>query len=309
MRDFGFFRSISISLESHITNLQLGFDGNLRSMKQLKTRYSCLVFVLAAIFGFSSSAFAGEIKICFSEWSPYAYQGDGKVQGIAVDVANRVFGSIGYTINYQEDTPLNCRRALVRRQVEGILLSGQEIGPKLKAISSSLPIVTRYLVSMVRVSSSMAGSAKGNASSTIKWLKREGDIYPASIRENKKIVPVDVDASTSDQDMIAQLEQHQVDVIFGDFAELAGESSHRDMIKEFRILKPAIFKKDMYLLLANDYVTLMKAYNSGLTSMIKSGDVDRIYHRYLAFDLKNFKRYADERLSRTTSRFIQPFLH
>ena len=250
------------------------------------------LWILSALMIFCAvplRAQAKDLRLCYDDWPPYAYDDQGVARGLAVDMATEFLENAGYSVSFVEMPLARCRFSLRYGAVDGLLLDDLFKADETGLVISAESLVSQVTVAVVRSSFSLATYQGPDSLDNTNWLKVIGQPYPDEILANDTMHPVEVAEYAKGYEM---LKRHYVDVLFTDLACLRFAGGDQKNLMEFKVLRPAVDIAKRYLSLRPDLAPVLHDFDREMARGLLTGVVDDIYHRHLGFGRVGFARYV-----------------
>ncbi|RCK31158.1 hypothetical protein TH9_17755 [Thalassospira xiamenensis] len=248
--------------------------------------------VLSAILFFCSVplvAQAKDVRLCYDEWTPYAYDDQGVARGLAVDMATRFLEDAGHSVTFVQMPLARCHFSIRYGAVDGLLLDDLSMADQTGLVTSAESLVSRVTVAIVRSSFTVATYDGPESLDNTNWLKVIGQPYPEEILANDTMHPVEVAEYAKGYEM---LKRHYVDVLFTDLACLRFSGGDQKSLMEFKVLRPAVETAKRYMSLRPELASVINDFDREMAHGLVNGVVDDIYRRHLGFSRVGFARYV-----------------
>ncbi|WP_417815195.1 hypothetical protein [Thalassospira alkalitolerans] len=232
---------------------------------------------------------AKDVRLCYDNWSPYAYEDHGVARGLAVDIATEFLSDAGYSVTFVQMPLARCHFSVHYGAMDGVLLDDQMASEDGDLLTSAVSLASRVTVAVVRTSSKLESYQGAHSLDNTNWLKVIGRTYPPEILANETMHPVRVAEYAKGFEM---LKRAYVDVLFTDLAHLRFENTDQASLSSSKVLLPAINVSERYLSLRVGLEPIMEDFDREMSRGLLTGVVDEIYHRHLGFSRVGFARYV-----------------
>lgn len=240
----------------------------------MRLRMACLALVLAA------SANAATLRACYETWEPYASPAGGKAhQGIAIDVINKVLGTLGHTVTFDNVPYPRCVAMAEAGKVDLALFASAGELPSFHFTKSALGF---WILAAFVPQDSPIKSYQGLDEWKGKTVGKVNGYTYGEVVDNYKNWTAQVAPDPSMN--LAKLDAKRVDVVFEDLLWAQRVAGQRGF--KIRALRPVVAKNSNVIGFGPQYKELAAKFDEEFARLQASGEIDALFQKQMGMTYK-----------------------